>query len=53
MDYQRNYNVAKFLLPKEKFEIEQIVKGYVTAIFTTYVTMNKLVDIKTAADKFA
>lgn len=53
MDYRTNYNVAKFLLPAEKFEIEQIVKGYVTAIFNTYVTMNKLVDIKTAADKFA
>ena len=53
MDYRRNYNVAKFLLPKEKFEIEQIVKGYVTAIFNAYVTMNKLVDIKMAADQFA
>lgn len=53
MDYRRNYNVAKFLLPKEKEEIEQIVKGYVTAIFNAYVTMNKLVDIKIAADKFA
>lgn len=53
MDYRTNYNVAKFLLQSERDKIEQIVKGYVTAIFNTYVTMNKLVDIKTAADKFA
>lgn len=53
MDYRYNYNLAKFLLPAEKEEIEQIVKGYVTAIFNTYVTMNKHIDIKLAADEFA
>ena len=53
LDYRGNSNVAQFLLPAEKEEIEQIVKGYVTAIFNAYVTINKLVDIKIAADQFA
>lgn len=53
MDYRNNFNIEKFLLKSEKEEIEQIVKGYVTAIFNTYVTMNKHLDIKLAADEFA
>lgn len=53
IDYRANYNVAKFLLQSEKEEIEQIVKGYVTAIFNTYVTMYKHIGIKLAADEFA